>query len=184
MVKSVIGGVVMWLIGFVFWGTPLRYFAFHTVDDSANAAVQQALAQHLTVTGTGTYVIPSPDTAGGSVLFGQGPIALVHFNTSGFPVVDSGALIGGLVLAIVCALLVALGLRAIAAGTDFRQRVTLVVLTSLAAAGYFHLGQPVFNHAPWGYFIYLFLSDFIALAVAGLIIARWFTAAPEPQLQG
>lgn len=35
-----------------------------------------------------------------------------------------------------------------------------------------HVGQSVFNHAPWGYILYLAFSDFVALAVAGLIAAK------------
>lgn len=171
----------MWLIGFVFWGTPLQYLAYTQASPAANAEVQRVMAEQMTASGTGVYVIPDPGTAQGNVLYSRGPTAMVQFNTSGFPVVDGGALLGGLILAVICALMIAFALRAIAAHTDFRQRATLVVLTSLAAATYFHLGMPVFNHAPWGYHIYLFLSDFIALAAAGLIIARWFTPSPDPQ---
>ncbi|KEQ51408.1 putative uncharacterized protein precursor [Sphingobium chlorophenolicum] len=35
-----------------------------------------------------------------------------------------------------------------------------------------HVGQAVFNHAPWGYILYLAFSDFIALVAAGLVAAK------------
>ena len=40
------------------------------------------------------------------------------------------------------------------------------------------IGQAVFNHAHWGYILYLAFSDFIALAAAGLIAARLIATAP------
>ena len=66
MVRSFIGGliagVVMFVIGFVFWGTPLSGVAFNQASDADSAVVQTALAQGLTRTGTGTYLIPTPST--------------------------------------------------------------------------------------------------------------------------
>ena len=173
IIGGLIGGVVLYLVGFLFWGTPLSTLAFKTVDDATNAQLQAALGQALTATGTGTYTVPWPATGQGTVLFGQGPVATIHFNTSGFPVVDSGALISGLILALITGILIALALG-FAGLRTFGERARIVVLFALAATAYLDLGQPIFNHYGWGYFIFLFLSDFIGLAAAGLVIARWF----------
>jgi hypothetical protein len=179
MIRTVLGGLVggfaLYLVGFVFWGTPLSMIAFSTVDDARNAAVQQALAQNLSENGTGTYVIPWPATGQGTVMFGQGPIATVHFNTSGFPVMDSASLIAGLLLALVTGIVIAFALRIVGERVPgFAERAQVAVLFAFAASLYLDIGQPIFNHYGWGYFVYLFLSDFIGLAVAGLVIARWF----------
>lgn len=188
MIRTVLGGLAgglaLYLVGFIFWGTPLSLLPFSTVDEARNAAVQTALAQNLTESGTGTYIIPWPATDQGTVLFGKGPIATVHFNTSGFPVMDTASLTAGFILALLTGIIVALALRIVGARVHgFAERAQVVILFSLAAALYFHLGQPIFNHYGWGYFVYLFLSDFIGLAAAGLVIAKWFlpraaTAAP------
>jgi hypothetical protein len=175
LLGGVLAGVALYLVGFLFWGTPLSQLAFNRPGDPQVAAAHQALAETLTPTGTGTYLIPAPDTAGGSVLYGKGPVAMVHFNTSGFPVVDGGALGMGFLLAILTGLIIALALGAIGSRvTDFFSRAQVAILFALAGTVYTELGQPVFNHFGWGYWIYLFLSDFIGLSVAGLIIARWF----------
>jgi len=179
MAKTVLGGLLggfaLYLVGFLFWGTPLSMLAFKTVDDSRGAALQAVLAQTLTESGTGTYIIPSPATGQGTVLFGKGPIATVHFNMAGFPVVDSTSLLVGLGMALVTGLILAAALGAIAGRvTDFASRAKVAILFALAATFYLELGQPVFNHYGWGYFIYLFLSDFVGLSVAALIICRWF----------
>jgi hypothetical protein len=90
-------------------------------------------------------------------------------------VVDTVALVWGLIFALVTGLVIAAALYGIAHRVlAFADRVRLVLLFSFAAAFYLHLGQPVFNHYGWGYFIYLFLSDFIGLSVAGIVVARWF----------
>jgi hypothetical protein len=175
LLGGLLGGFAMYFVGFVFWGTPLSALAFKSIDDSQAAAVQAALAQNLTLSGTGTYLIPSPGTGQGTVLFGKGPIATVHFNTAGFPVMDSASLLVGLGMALLTGLAVAVAMGVIAGRvTDFASRAKVAILFALAATFYLDLGQPVFNHYGWGYFIYLFLGDFIGLAVAGLVVCRWF----------
>ncbi len=178
MVRTVlgglVGGIVLYLVGFIFWGTPLSGIAFSTIDAQASANLQAALGQGLTLSGTGTYIVPNPATQQGTTLFGQGPIATVHFNTSGFPVVDSGSLLAGLVLALIAGLLIAFALRIAAKGEAFAARVKIVVLIALAITLYVHIGQPIFNHYGYRYFVYSFLADFLGFAAAGVVIARWF----------
>ena len=184
LIGSILGGLAQWIVGASFWGTPLAKFAFHVAGDAQNAAVQQSLAQNLTLTGTGTYYIPWPDTAQGTVLHGRGPVALIHFNLSGFPVMSGSALIAGLILSIVSILLIGLALHVVAGRIqDFASRVKLVVLFAVAATLYLTLGQPVFNYyLPWGYFIYLALSQLLGLIAGGLVIVRWFM--PKPVVAG
>lgn len=174
MIKTIlgglIGGVAMYLVGFIFWGTPLSALAYHRADAGASGALQAAMAQALTPSGTGVYVIPNPATAEGTVLYGKGPVAMIFYNSGGFPVMDAGALIGGLILALLVGVLIALMLRF--ASGDFSGRARLSILFALVAVLWLHVGQAVFNHAPWGYILYLAFSDFIALAVAGLIAAK------------
>jgi hypothetical protein len=180
IVGGLVGGFLIFFIGFIFWGTPLSTIPFANIDDAHGAAVQTALAQNLTESGTGTYVIPSAGTAQGTILYGQGPVATIHFNTSGFPVMDSGSLLGGFLLALVVGIVIAFALRAASgAGTGFAERGKVAVLFALAATIWLDLGQPVFNHYGWTYWIYSFVSDFVALAVCGLVIARWFLPREE-----
>jgi hypothetical protein len=174
MVRAIIGGLLggfaMFITGFIFWGTPLSALALSRAGDQASADLQAAMAQALTPTGTGVYVIPDPTTAQGTVLYGRGPVAQIFYNEGGFPVMDGSALIGGLILALIVGVIIALALRF--ALQDFVSRVRVSILFALAAVLWLHVGQAVFNHAPWAYILYLAFSDFVALAVAGLIAAK------------
>src|SRR3954469_1823301 len=184
MVRSFIGGliagIVMFLIGFVFWGTPLSGVAFSKASDTDSAIVQTALAQGLTRTGTGTYLIPTPSTPQGTVLYGRGPIATVHFNTGGFAANDLSMMAPGLIFALVSGLLMSFGIAAVGGENDFAQIARLVILFSLGTTIWTILAQPVFNNYGWTYWIYFFVSEAIAFIVAGLIIARWFVAKDAP----
>lgn len=175
LLGGVLAGVALYLVGFIFWGTPLSLLAFNRLDQPRSAALQQALAETLSKSGTGTYLVPTTGTAAGDLLYARGPIATVHYNLAGFPVVDSAALGTGFLLAIITGLIIALALGVIGTRvTDFFSRARVAILFALAGALYTDIGQPIFNHYGFGYWVYLFLSDFIGLSVAGLIIARWF----------
>ncbi|MBZ9649516.1 hypothetical protein K9B33_18425 [Sphingobium sp. 3R8] len=177
LVGGLLGGFAIFITGFIFWGTPLSALALSRTDEQASANLQAAMAQALTPTGTGVYVIPDPATAQGTILYGKGPVAQIFYNEGGFPVMDSGALIGGLILALVVGVLIALALRFALA--DFASRARASILFALAAVLWLHIGQAVFNHAPWGYILYLAFSDFVALALAGLIAAKLMETKAE-----
>lgn len=186
MVRTLIGGVVagfiLFFVGFVFWATPLNRLAFSSAGAAESAAVQTALAQNLSKSGTGTYQIPNPETAEGTVLYGQGPIASIHFNTSGFAVDDMNMIIVGLVFALVTGLLMAVALAAVSGGggRSFASLARLVVLYSTAITFWTILAQPVFGHMGWGYWVYSFIAETTALILAGLVIARWFLPHHQP----
>jgi hypothetical protein len=181
MVRSVSGGIVaglaMFVIGFIFWGTPLSGLAFSKADDAQSAAVQLAMAQNLTPGGTGTYLIPTPATPQGTVAYGQGPIATIHFNTRGFAANDLSMVPTGLAFALVSGVLIAFGLAAQGAA-GFAARARLVILFSLGMTVWTLLAQPVFNNYGWAYWVYWFVTQTIAFVAAGLLVARWFVPAP------
>jgi len=194
MVRSVLGGIVaglaMFAIGFVFWGTPLAGLALRHFDDARSADVQLALARNLGESGTGTYLVPTPDTPQGTVAYGQGPIATIHFNAQGFAAHNLSMVPTGLAFALVAGVLMALGLAALGP-LGFAARGRLVVLFSLGMTVWTLLAQPVFNNCGWAYWIYWFATQTIGLVAAGLIVARWFmpwpvagVPAPDPTTEG
>ena len=177
MIRTVIGGIVagiiIFVVGFIFWATPLGELAYSKADDAQNAAVQASLAQNLTQSGTGTYIIPNHNSAAGAVLYARGPIATVHFNTKGYSPDDMSMILPGFIVALVSGLLIAFGLAAVG-GRSFADLARLVVCFSLGFTVWEYLGSPIFNHYGWGYWIYSFIAESVSLILAGLVVARWF----------
>lgn len=174
-IGGLVGGLILFVTGFIFWATPLGELPYHHADDTRSAAIQLALNQNLTPTGTGAYIIPSHGTAQGSIAYGQGPIATVYFNTMGYPTEDMSMLLPGFILALVAGLLMSFGLAAVGGGgRSFSSTARLVILFSLGFCVWEYLAMPVFNHFGWRYWIYAFTAETVSLILAGLVIARWF----------
>ena len=177
-IGGLVGGLILFVVGYIFWATPLGELPFTRTGDSQNAAVQLSLAQNLTETGTGAYIIPAHNSAGGAVLYSQGPIATVYFNTQGYSPDDMSMILPGLVLALVSGLLMAFGLAAVGGGgRSFSATARLVILFSLGFTVWEYLATPVFNHFGWRFWIYAFTAETVSLILAGLVIARWFLPA-------
>ena len=175
VIGGIVAGIIIFVVGFIFWATPLAEFAYKTAGDQQGAAIQLALAQNLSESGTGTYIIPAHESAQGAVLYAQGPIATVHFNTTGYSPDDMSMILPGFIMAVVSGLLMAFALAAVGGGgRSFAASAQLVVLFSLGVTVWTTLSQPVFNHFGWGYWIYAFLSEAAAFILAGLVVARWF----------
>ncbi|WP_336968900.1 hypothetical protein [Sphingobium aromaticiconvertens] len=171
LLGGLLGGCALYVTGFIFWGTPLSAIAFNRADPQASANLQAAMAQALNSSGTGVYIIPDPATAAGTVLYGKGPIGQIFYNSAGFPVMDGSSLISGFILALVTGLLIALALRLVLPSFAARARATF--LFAIGAVLWLHVGQAVFNHAPWGYILYLAFSDLVGLIAAGLVSAKF-----------
>lgn len=170
---SIVAAIAMFVLSFIFFATPLYRAAVGNLDDGQAASVQQALA--VSLPGTGTYHVPLPTTAQQTVMYGQGPVATIHYNIGGFSSSDPAVILGGLVLALLAALLMATALIGIDRRVpDFGTRARVVVLLCVASAAFMTLGHPIMFHSGWGYFIYTFIADAITLSAGGLIIARWF----------
>jgi hypothetical protein len=179
MVRTFIGGLVaglvIFVVGFIFKMTPLAELAYSNAEPARGAAVQTSLAQNLTESGTGTYIVPGYKTAEEAVLYGKGPIATVHFNTQGASRNDMSAILPGFIVALITGTLIAFGLRAVAGpGIGFAGLARLVVLFSSGITIWTILAQPIFNHYGWGYWIYSFIAETAGLIAGGLIVAKWF----------
>jgi len=174
-IGGLVGGIILFVMGFIFWATPLGELAYKSAPDQQGANLQLSMAQNLTPSGTGAYVIPANNTATGAANYARGPIAIVHFNTSGYSPDDMAMILPGFIIALASGLLMAFGLAAVGGGgRSFRSTATLVVLFSLGFTVWTYLAHPIFNHFGWGYWVYAFIAQTTALILAGLVIARWF----------
>jgi hypothetical protein len=181
LLGAVAAAVAMFVIGAIFFATPLRGLGQGNLANAEAAEVQGALAANLPR--TGTYLVPDGGTQEQTVMYGQGPIATIHYNTGGFAAFDAGSMLLGFILYLVVAILIAAALWAMERQVrDFTTRAKVVAVIAVAAAAYIHLKMPIFYHHGWGHYVYFFIADAVTLAAGGLIIARWFlprhSAAP------
>jgi hypothetical protein len=171
MLGAVAAAVAMFILGFIFFATPLQNLAVDKLDDTRAAAVQQALNANLQR--TGTYFVPDPDTPQQSVMYGTGGVATIHYNSAGFAASDTTSMIGGFVHMLIVTILMAVGLYALSRHAPaFADQIKLLVLGVAGAAVFMRLGEPVWYHHDWGHAIYMFLADAISLIVAGVVILK------------
>jgi hypothetical protein len=170
---SLVAAVAMFLTGFLLFASPLNRLAYASADDNQNAALQAAMAANLPH--TGTYLIPDPVTQDGTTLYGKGPVATVHYNSSGFSLSDMSAIGAGFVQEWLVCLLLAAALSTLDRRIpDFASRLSIIVFFSLAASALVNFGNPIWRHQDWVYWTYNFVADAAMLIVAGAVIARWF----------
>ena len=173
--RALIGGIVaavaIFILGFIFFATPISKLGTGTLDNAQAAAVQQSLASN--VPSTGTYFVPSAETPEQSVMYSQGPIATLHYNSVGYAAADPAALIGGFIHMLVVGLLMAVGLYTISLYVpSFGERVRLLVLGTLGAIIFARLGEPIWYHHDWSNAIYLFVAESLTLIAGGLIVLK------------
>lgn len=174
LVGTLPAAAVMFLLGFVFYGTPLQMLGWTKAPLATQLAVQQALKA---LPESGTYVIPSGDTPGATTAYGNGPVAQIQYNSGGFAMVDPKVFAGGFVQMAVSVFLLGCILLTTAA-TSFGARVRLVSGVAATAVVYLHLAGPVWYHTDWRNAVYTAVADFIVLTAGGMVLARWFIRAP------
>ncbi len=173
LIGSIAGGVAMFIVGFIFWATPLQYLGYSSAGDAQNAAVQLSLAQNLPH--TGVYVVPNPMSQAGANGYSKGPIASVNYNMGGFAGGDPASMIGGFVQEVIVSLMIGLSLLGVAGRvTDFPSRAKVAIGLSAAATVMIVTSDPIWMHGDWRYAIYALNADLAMLAAASLVIARWF----------
>ena len=177
-IGSVAAAIAMFIAGFLYFAGPLAMMAYSSASETQSAAVQNALAANLPQ--TGTYMVPDPSSQSGTVLYGKGPVATVHYNSGGFPVDSADGMLWGFILYFVVALLMAAALSQSRA-TDFRSRAAIVLLFALAMPALTILTDPIFLHQDWTYAIFGFVGSVLILSIGGLIIARWFLPSAPAQ---
>jgi hypothetical protein len=168
-VGTVIAAVLMFALGFLFYGL-LGMSMYAPVAADTAAAVQAALGERLTA--TGTYMIPPDDTA-----WMQGPSAVVSFVAAGEAPSMAMAMGLGFVHFLVSALLFGLALKAVRG--DFARRARTVIWFGLGASVFMHLGDPIWYGFDWRPALFAFGSDFVMFVAGGLVLARWFTQPRE-----
>ena len=170
---TIVAAVAMFLAGFLYFAGPTAPLGYAAAGEQQSAVLQEALKANLPA--TGTYMIPNQATQTGTILYGNGPVATVQYNSSGFPLDSADGMVWGFVLYLIVAALMAGALSQLDRRVpDFKSRAVIVVCFALAGSALTILTDPIFLHTDWTYAIFSFVGSVFIFSVGGLILARWF----------
>ena len=176
MLKLAIGvvaaAVAMFLWGFLYFGTGVMDPFAHMTSDG-ETAISEALRAHLPA--HATYYVPDPKV-GTMEEWGQrlqaGPMAEIHFNPTGDSPMNASVMVQGFIHMLITAALLALAMQMIASATPtYLDRLKVAALIGFTMSLFMHLGAPIWWHYDWWYAIVIFLYDFIAVTIAGAVLA-------------
>jgi len=172
LIGSILAAVAMFLIGFIAYGTPLMKLGYATATPAVQLDVQAALKA---LPGTGTYVIPAGETTETTAAFANGPVAVIGYNAGGFAMVDGTVMLTGFIHMLLTCLLIGAVLYGVRRRIpDSGERLKLVFGIAAIGAIFINLASPIWFHTDWRNALYLGGVNFISLAVAGVILAKWF----------
>jgi hypothetical protein len=173
LISGIAGTVAVYIVSFVFWGTRLSAFVTSNAGEAGEKALQQALAA--TLPNTGRYYVPTPGGPG-AALYNHGPIAVIDYNSAGYPTPDADlpAAITGLLMNWVVVMVIGLTLAIIASRvTDFKSRAGLVIGISTASAVLIVFAHVIFSHVDWHFAVYNLIANISIICAGGLVMARW-----------
>lgn len=183
MGRVILGGVAaavaMFIVGAIFLATPLIGLGWGTIANQPAAEVRGALAA--SVPETGTYLVPGTQTPEQTAMYGQGPVATIHYNSGG-SALDPSTMLMAFVFYLVVAFFLAGGLWAVERQVrDFGSRARVVVAFVIGVSAYADFRLAVWYHHDWASAFYFFVADAVTLTVGGLIVARWFLPRPRAE---
>lgn len=174
VIGSVVAAVAMFILGFIFYATPLMKLG-HQADApvATQLAVQEALKM---LPKSGTYFIPFSETDASIMAAHEaGPTAVVKVNMTGATQMNPMTFAFGWLHMAISAFLLGLLLMAVKDRvTDFNGRMQLLFWAALTMAVFTRLGEPIWYRSDWANAFYVGFADFVSLMVAGFILARWF----------
>lgn len=181
-IGSVVSAIAMFIAGFLYFAGPIAMIGYSKASETQNTVLQAALAANLPQ--TGTYMVPDPSTQGGTTLYGKGPVATVHYNSSGFSLESMDGIIWGFGLYFVVAILMAAALSQLGNRVpDFGSRAVVVICFTVATSALTILSDPLFLHQDWTYAIFSFVGSVLILLAGGLTLARWFMPSAPKQVE-
>nr|ART36137.1 B293 [uncultured bacterium] len=178
LVGSLVAAAAMFVIGFLFYGTPMFSAAYRTAPLETQMTVQEALKA---LPASGTYFIPMGEDEAAMAAHRAGPTAMIRVSLQGSEMMDPMVMVKGFIHMAVSAFLLGLLLYRVAPKIwDFGGRMAVVVLASLAVVVFARLGEPIWFGADWPFTLYVAVTDVISLVVAGFILAKWFLPRSHP----
>lgn len=170
LIGSLVAAAATMLLGWVFFGSPLMTQGYRTAPAAAEAQVLEALK---TLPETGTYIMPSGETPEAMAKAHEG-VAVVQVNKEGADAMSLTTFVTGFLHMAISFLLIGFFLLMLRGPLpSFASRVVPVLLLAAIAVVWTRLGQPIWFHTDWRNALYLAVTDFLSLAVGGLIVSAF-----------
>lgn len=175
---SLLGGVGLFLGGFVFWALlPLSFYVMNAMPQEKT--VISTLQTHIPK--SGTYVYPMPHETDGKVAENifiakhkTGPLVMMFYRKEGLDPMQASVFLLGFGQQFFSALLMALLLLfALPQLHTFEKRYLFIVLAGIFASVWVDLSAPIWFHQPWGYHLFNTLSRIGSWILAAIPMA-WF----------
>lgn len=167
---SLLAALATFILGFIFWATPVSELAMNHVSAEQAKALAESLQTQ--VPSSGTYFIP--DMSAGEQVFlkqhEQGPIATLHVRKEGAAAMDPMVFLRGFLHMFMVWLLVGFVLSKIEASAN---RYQILLLFAVSAAIWGPIGQPLWYFQPWAYWLMTAVYDVLAWAIGGAILLRF-----------
>ncbi|MBS3960555.1 MAG: hypothetical protein KGZ61_01780 [Sandarakinorhabdus sp.] len=174
-IGSLVAAAATFMLGFVFFATPVSELGYKTATIESQKVVQDALR---TLGETGTFYLPDGKTPEAVLMHETGPTAVVKVNMQGSAPSDVAVLVRGFVHMTVSMLLLGLFLWVLRnALPTFASRVMPLLFLAAVAAVWTRLGEPIWWRTDWANAFYSAATDFVSLAVGGLIMALFVPRA-------
>lgn len=171
-IGSLLAAIVLFFWGFLFWAVGLGDPHTHQGNEEP---VLEALNQYLPE--PGVYQLPDYtvlDQETFTARHRRGPLATIFLRKAGAePGGPMVFVLGFLHMLAACLLIGLLLQRTTPVTASYSARVTLVALVGAAGAVWSSLNGPIWWYWPWSYGLKLFLYDFIAFVLAGLVLAAF-----------
>lgn len=175
IVGSLLAATATFLMGWLFFATPIASQGYRTASPDVVASVHDALKA---LPESGTYTIPYGMTATDAAMAREGT-AIVQINREGVDRMLDPQVFGlGFLHMLLSFLLIGLFLWTLRSALPTPvSRITPVLMLAAIAVVWTRLGQPIWFHTDWRNAIYLALTDFLSLAVGGVILAFFIPRA-------
>ncbi|MCI0539537.1 MAG: hypothetical protein L0Z50_30370 [Verrucomicrobiales bacterium] len=177
---SVIGAVVLFFWGFIFWGTnPLPYSVLFRPKDEAQlgAMLREQLPS------SGTYVLPHPSDPPETLqkLSLDGPIAMIHLRHEGRspmePRVFAFGFLHGFAVVLTIGMLMTIALPAL---PSYSARVRFATLFGIASALFVHAGSVIWMNEGRAWHLVNAIYEVSSCFIIGLVLGAFLRPAAVP----
>jgi hypothetical protein len=178
---SVMGAVVLFFWGFIFWGTStMPYSVLHHAKDEGQLG--SLLREQLP--NSGTYILPHPADPPETLnkLSLDGPIATIHLQREGRRVMEPRVFIVGFVHGFAVVLFIAMLMTiALPALLTYAARVRFATLFGMASALFVHAGSVVWMNEGRAWHLVNATYEVSACLLVGLVLGAVIKPAAPPR---